>query len=1697
MSYKPKGQSMSNQLTISQIFDGLAKEHPNEVAIDTQNNQITYKELADKSNQLARYLIDYCEVNDFNSNNLIIALFFDRSVYEIIAMLAILKINASFLPLSVHYPKERTKIILEDAQPSIILTDQLFVARIKSQTASSKGVSEIIEIDDDLLTENYSKDTFNQTIDPNSRAYIIYTSGSTGIPKGVMLNHSGVVNMVSAQKKFFGLDNTARVLGFANTIFDASIWEIFGALLTGATYCLIKKDGIIPDVSLAGSINHLQITHLTLPPSILAQLPVQHFRSLKTLVVAGEAFPVELQKKWCHSDNNFQLFNAYGPTEATVCVSITEITKQHISENIGNSIDNINLFVLDENMQPVCEGAQGELCIAGPSLAMGYLNQPELTKKYFKTTNLFNNHDVRVYFTGDLVRYNGEHDITYIGRKDRQIKFHGYRIELSEIEIIARGFPAIIQTAVTQCRVDDRIELTLFFTCDHNHDDTIKLLKQHLSKTLPSYMLPTNYIAIDAFPLTNNGKIDYRHLEDSHAPQQNAILISAADNTAEKELLKICSELIQLESIDLSDNFFDIGGHSLLIGQAIFLIKDRLKVDITVGEFFEAETLGHLLSKITERLSQIKDSQLLDHKEAGNLPTISIDEKNRYQAFSLSPLQQSYYLGRSGFFELSDVSTNVYREFYTHNLDINLLEKSLNKLILRHDVLRLKITDANTQIILENTPYFKIKEHKIDSTNQQLLDLHLTTMRKRMSLEKLDSKTPPIIGAEVTTHQEGFIIHLTADALIMDGWSYYVFLSEWKQLYENLNHALPEINLSYRDYIAFEKDISACHQYQIDMEYWQERIKKMPFGPNLPLAVQPKEITRQCSKTLLHRVDKKMWHSITSLLKKSGVSDTLFLLHVFSEIIRIWSSSNHFVLCLTLFNRMPVDSTINNLLGVFTTLTLLEINFNNEPLNASMLDGALITQKQLFSDLNHRLYPGTEVQKLHRKYHNYAAIGTLTPVVFTSFLSANIKDDIGMFSYNNTNYTSTQTSQVWLDAKAYEDCGNLILEWDFLEELFPANMIDNMFYAFHNIIENIAKNTTLFESSAINQFDMIRPKLIKTPKQTTTPSSSQTLLHEGVALAAKKHPNNIALIYGDTQLTYAQLENVSNQLANSLIQQGSKPGDFIALAIERSPEQVIAMLAILKIGGVYIPLDQSLPQKRLEETFYQTRANHLLCSSNNKEYLSSTFVQTKVLPITLSNFDANNTTVLTTLNIDPDSLAYVIFTSGSTGIPKGVMISHASAVNTIHDINERYELNSKSKTLSVSRYNFDLSVYDIFGMFSCGGCVVLIDQKFEKDPEHWVNLLNRHHIDIWNSVPMLAQMLFQYCNANNIETSLSLFLLSGDWVPLSLPTQLHSCCINQNPMVVTLGGATEASIWSVLYEVDTINPAWKSVPYGYAMKNQTLNILDDNLKVCPDDVVGELHIGGIGLAKGYLNAPEKTKKSFVLDHHTQERLYKTGDLAVRKSNGLIELLGRKDSQIKLGGHRIELEEIQIHLLRQEEVERAHVFTLRDQNNIVEKIVAAVIPGSKEIEAHQTLNSLLREQLIDSLPEYMLPHFILALDEFPLTANAKVDEKALSYLIRSECAQTGEANHEAIIHPLQREIAELWGELLGKENNELLGDDFFAAGGNSLLLINLASKLNDYFNTSIPVTQLFKNRNLHQQCLLIEKNIKKMSGAVSV
>ncbi|MCI3242925.1 amino acid adenylation domain-containing protein [Streptomyces spinosisporus] len=1010
------------------------------------------------------------------------------------------------------------------------------------------------------------------------------------------------------------------------------------------------------------------------------------------------------------------------------------------------------------------------------------------------------------------------------------------------------------------------------------------------------------------------------------------------------------------------------------------------------------------------------------------------------EPFPLAVMQHAYWIGRGEDTTLGSVAAHLYVEFDGSGVAPDRLDAAVRALAARHAMLRARFTDDGRQQILPELARPATVLHDLRELDEETAAAELEDIRHSSSHARLDVAAGEVFSVQLSLLPgDRTRLHVDVDMLAADALSYRVLLSDLAALYQDPEAPLPPIRTSYPDYLAERADVRRLSREQ-SQEWWRRRVTELPSAPELPLVPEaeradPTRVTRRH-----HWLPPTEKQRLTARAHQHGLTPAMAVATAFSEVLAAWSGQPRFLLNVPMFDRRGSHPDVDLLVGDFTSSVLLDVDLTEQ---ASFTEHARRLQDRMHTDAAHADYSGVEVLRDLSRHHGEQV---LAPVVFTSALNLGELFDAGVTrSFGKPVWIISQGPQVLLDAQVTEVDGGLLVNWDVREDAFPEGMVDAMFAAFHGLVTLLGTDDTAWEQPLPALLPAEQSAVRATVNATDGPRSHR-LLHQGFFARAAERPEAPALLWGgEGALSYGELADRALRIAAALAERGTRPGDTVAVSLPKGPDQIAAALGVLAAGAAYVPLGVEQPAARRDRI--RATAGFRLTLTDGRPLDD---------PDTLPVAEAVLADALPApVTVDEEQPAYVLFTSGSTGEPKGVEVPHRAAVNTVDDLNERFAVGPSDRCLAVSALDFDLSVYDVFGLLGAGGGVVLVDEADRREAGQWAELVRAHRVTVLNCAPPLLDMLLLTTGPGQLQ-GLRTVLLGGDWVGTDLPGRLAERA--PGCRFVGLGGTTETAIHSTVCEVtDAQVPAhWRAVPYGTPLRNVRCRVADAHGRDCPDWVPGELWIGGDGVALGYRRDPGHTAEKFV--ERDGLRWYRTGDLARYWPDGTLEFLGRRDHQVKLRGFRIELGEVEAALAGHPKVRRALAGLTHGQG--VQLAAAVAAEGVAEDE--------LREWARGVLPPHMVPTRITVTRELPLTSNGKLDRRAVQQLWETD----EELDHRAPGTALESVVARIWAEVLGVERVGL-DDGFFALGGDSVLATAIVSRLREALDTSeVSVRALF-------------------------
>jgi amino acid adenylation domain-containing protein len=1505
--------------------------------------------------------------------------------------------------------------------------------KLKEETSTQKLKYQI----DRSALKRYREGEVKQYGNGRSLAYIVYTSGTTGNPKGVLIEHRSVSRLV-INTNYIQITPQDKLVKTAPLSFDAATFEVWGALLNGASLFIADKDTLLDATSFGDQLAQEKITICWLTSSLFNRIVEQKpeiFRPLKTLLVGGAALSPQHVQKVLELHEKLEIINGYGPTENTTFSTTFSINKAYEkSIPIGKPIANSQCYILNDKKEQVPLGVNGNLYVAGDGLARGYLNSPELTAEKF-IDNPFHK-GKKMYNTGDIAKWMPDGNIRFIGRNDNQIKMRGFRIELEEIQEKIKEIIGENNILVTTGKEDTgELYLCAYIASSQSYD--VEGIKKDLQDHLPAYMIPSYMVNIEHFPLNANGKIDIKALPDPKEKlyRTKEALIAPRD-IIEESLLEIWKEVLELDHIGISENFFAIGGHSLKATQVVSKVQKALNFDIGIREIFNYPTIAslglHLQKKNKVAFSKIPKSE----------------EKEYYE---LSPAQKRLWVLNQ--FEEEKLAYSMPGMFTVKGLNKDVFEKVLLKLIQRHESLRtvfLTVDNEPVQKVLDiQSLGFKLGYHNLEGmADQQTMINELAT---EDATTDFDLSNGPLLRVTLLKLKEKeYILLFNKHHIISDGWSMKVMVNELFELYHaylnNRPDRLEPLRIQYKDYSEWHKQQLSGESLKKHKSYWLGQMSKP-----LPILAMPTDAVRPTFRTSSGGSETKIFNvdlreQLYEFSEKQGVTPFMTFLAIAKALFYHYTGQKDIIIGTPIAGREHED--LENQIGLFVNTLVLRTQFDN---NESFNELLAKVRNNTLDAYEHQIYPFDQLVEDLSLPRDMSR----NPVydVMLTFQNTGLEN---VLEQSNNELSITPNDNGIIMAKVdlcftfQETNQGLALTIEYNTDLFSQTRIVRML----NHFETLTKAVLVQEANTIDELVYLptyeKEKILQlgAPKQQPVPEYG---LLQFLKKQSSIYPDKAAVICNGVSLSYQELEQQSDKLAYHLSRvYGVGPNDFVAIAMDRSIHVLSVIMAVFKTGAAYLPVDTEFPIERLSYMLQDCKVKAVIAEQttvDKMEFWTGRLLQVEQLLME----SAPDIDKLQKYDYDPQRLAYAIYTSGSTGQPKGVAISHGALTNFLVSMQHQPGIDKDGLMLALTTFSFDISILEICLPLLTGATVLLADNKTAKDPDLLIELMKKYKPTMMQATPGLWKALLD----NGWEGDLSLkALCGGEALPRNLGIQL----LQKTRELWNMYGPTETTIWSLIKHVVDENDL-DSI--GKPINNTEIYVLNGHNQLVPKGVEGELHIGGQGLSLGYLNKPELTNKQFIENPFQPKSLiYKTGDLVRWLDNGEIKFIGRKDNQVKINGYRVELGEIDKVLNEHKAVRQAltHIFdTTQDSKQLVAYLVME----------HEVDEILLRDYLYTRLPHYMMPHHFVIMDELPMTANGKLNRKALPIPGQKDNIYVApESNTEML-------LAEAWEQLL-KSPKVGVNDNFFSLGGHSLKAVQLVSWIHQKLGVKLQLKDIFTN-----------------------
>ncbi len=1610
--------------TMLDLFATACEHHAARVAVECDGAVLTYKELDAYSTRLARYLRTVGVTRD-----VVVGLLVERSLEAIVAMLAIQKAGGAYVPLSPDYPKDRLEYLVQDAGVRVIVT-----------TPADRRPLDLPVCWVDLTTIPETVPSSVELPIPHSlqAAYVIYTSGSTGKPKGVVVSQGSLAALTHSMMQGQRLHADSRMLQMTSLTFDVVGAELYPTLHSGGRLVIPSRSELLPGLPTVQLMERAKITHFVCTPSALSLLPYRDLPSLEVVIVGGEVISPALKERW---SARHCLINAYGPTETTIIATAAEAPPSGELPPIGKPLEEVTVYVLDENLLPLPPGERGEICIGGAGVARGYCNRSDVTAAHFVPDPFSPLPGARMYRSGDLGYWREDGQLEFLGRIDQQVKIHGHRIELGEIEAILLEHEAITAAAVVVRKNQrDENELVAFLCATHAED-----WRAYLETRLPFYMVPAAFTELEIMPITSHGKIDRQKLQEMPVSDRPPVAKTPPETAMEKRIAAVWSEMLQVENIGRHDHFFALGGHSLLAIRVAGRIGADLSLDIprTLREFLA----NPVLSEWARRLETLQAPESATPNE---VPLVH--EANRAHT-PLSFVQEQLW-----FVNQLDPGNTAYNTPFAlrlqGSLDIDALARSVDTLAQRHASLRTCFQASGTEL------------------QQKVVDLHLPLEQVALSGETVEARLAEATAHVRTVLQRPFDLRtaplhravlyplalddhlLLAEFhhIIADGWSFGIYQRELAALYADFSAGrtpeLPSLPVQYSDFAAWQRERLSSERLQQLNDYWLKQLAdttptELPWDYARP-AVQTFQ-----GAMYRGRIEPALLVRLKQLAREENASLYMALLAAFNILLHRYSGQEDILVGSPHANRLRPE--VEGVIGAFANVLVLRSRPTPDESYRRLLAATRDTANAAFA---HQELP---FEKLVNQLGLERDLSR-NPLIQVVFALQNAGGQEALWPGLTVQEFDVPVDSTRVDLECHvcekDDAAEIIFVYN--TALFAPATIERLTRYWLSLMESIAETPDrpikqlAMMDAAERQRALDWSRGVKVRERAGAGQTLTALLEYAVL----EHPLQSAVECDGVAMNYQDLHIEANKLARYLVEtHGIKSERRVGVLMGRSIESVLAFLSIQKAGGVYVPLDPDYPVARLEFLIADAGLDLILTGENSSPKLT---LPSQVTCLALSEARAqcaDETGMPLPLRCQGENAAYMIYTSGTTGQPKGVVVPHAGIVNTVLAMVRDFGLKPGMRFYHFCSLSFDPSLVEIAGSLASGATLV-IGRKDETAPgEPLWRFLSQQRVTHLQITP--SALAFVPCRK---WPELKLVITGGESLPQALALRWR-----EHARMINAYGPTEVSVCA------TLTDAWKSAtpPIGFPLPNTQVYILDATLQPVPSGVRGEIYIGGAGVARGYHQRPELTAERFIPDPFSTQpgaRLYRTGDQGRWLTDGQIEFLGRIDTQVKLRGFRIELGEIEAILLDLPEVQDAAVIVATGAHS--ESLVGFIAVG--DLTGKDQLPDEYLRHLRALLPTHLVPNALYLIETLPSTPNGKVDR---ARLIRMAATRMAAKSFSAPSTPMEQRVAAIWSEALGvaRVGRE---DSFFALGGHSLLATRVLARLQE--DIPLDVASALKN-----------------------
>ena len=1634
-------------LCVHQLFERQAVRRSQAVAVEFGEEKMTYAELNEQANHLANYL---------RSNGVSVGqrvgLFVERSPAMFVGLLGIQKCGAAYVPLDPSYPAERVRATLEAAGITLLVSQQSLLESLPEYSGR------VVCLDRDrALLDQQSAENPQSGVRPDDLVYVIFTSGSTGKPKGVELCHRGVVNLLDWMQEELHFGERDVFPALASFAFDMSIPELYLALAAGGTVALAPKQLAADGEELTRFLRKHGATLVHATPTTWSLLLDAGFTGANiTRCIGAEPLPAELFGRLMDAAPGTPLYNFYGPTETTVWSTYQRFETASDRIVIGRPLANTQLYIVDRDGNPAPIGVAGELLIGGEGVAKGYLNQPELTAEKFVPDTFSGARGASLYRTGDLARYLPDGRVEFGGRLDQQVKIRGFRIELGEIETQLASHP-LVRECVVVAREDQAGDkrLVAYVVAEAGLAISAREMREWVKQRLPDYMVPSAFVLLERMPLSPNGKVDRKALP---TPEPEAtVVVGSMENPIEEMIANIWAEVLKTSAVTQTANFFELGGHSLLATKVVARIRQAMQVNLPLGAIFEFPTVAGLATRVNSLIREgasASESALVPANWGSAPKPLSFAQRRLWFLDQLEPNNPFYNV------PLAMQLTGAF--------DASAMEQALAATIARHESLRTTFElrgEEPVQVVADEIPLplmrMDLSGMALDVREAEAQRLVTEEARRPFDL----AKGPLFRAMLLTLAPDDHVFMVNLHHAISDGWSLGVLMNDVTTFYESIREDVPAqlhlLPLTYGDFSVWQRKHLEGGALERQLEYWKAKLAGAPPSIELPTdRTRPPVQTFQGAKRVI-MFPPDLLQGLKTVSRAEGATLFIALTAAFNVLLSRYSGHTDIVIGTANAGRHHPDT--EKVIGYFANTVVLRTDLVGEPAFRELVHRvrettlhAFANQDVPFERLVEELNPARDLSR--------------SPLFQVMIIQQNAFERSSKFgSLKATPYAAAGgAAKVDLLLGVSEDEGRLRCALEYNVDLYDASTIDRMLDNFGAILEAAIVDPSVRVSEMSLLRASQREQQAVTWNETAAEYPRNKCVHQLFEAQAALTSDAVAVVFRSEQITYGELNRQANQLACYLREQGVKPADRVGVYLERSIALMVTLLAVQKAGAAYVPLDPAYPVERLRLVLEDADVACVVT-------LRTLIVGLPEYAGRVLDLDREAEGIAAMSDVNPESgvlpvdSIYVIFTSGSTGRPKGVDVPHRAVVNLLTWMGKELSMGPGDVFPALASFAFDMSVPELYLALVTGGTVLLAERHVGSNGEQLAELLNQQHATVVHATPTTWGLLLE---AGFTGAGLKR-CIGAEGLPRELFTRLMHAA--EGTPLYNFYGPTETTVWSTFHRFTS---AEETVVIGRPLANTQVYVLEPNLQPVPIGVSGGIYIGGDGVTNGYFGRPELTAEKFLPNPFAAEgKLYCTGDVGRYLPDGRIEYISRADHQVKIRGFRIELGEIETQLASHPLVRECVVVAREDHPGI--KFLAAYVVAQNPGEAPDA--DPLRDYLKQRLPDYMVPTGWLVLERLPLSANGKVDRKALPVPGAIELkTSAGLAPHSAIAIRL----ATIWEALL-QVKSVGLDDDFFNLGGHSLLAVQMMSRAREAFGCELPLTLLFGAPRLGDLAKLIE------------